>query len=160
MESIGVDLDGEFRRRFEAQTIPRSEWTHRAHVRMAYLYVSELPLAAAIDRLRAGIEALNRVNGVHDTPSNGYHETVTIAWATIVAERAGRQQSSAGFDEFADRHADLFGKDFLLQFYSHGRLFSAEARAAFVAPDRAPLPESDRPAELERRTARLPKPTT
>ena len=132
--------DREFLAAFEAASIPRAQWTHRAHVRTAYLYVRDWPLSEAIVKIRSGIKALNTANGVQDTPTNGYHETVTIAWATVVADRIQRQPTTGMFDEFAEANADLFGQEFLSQYYSRERLFSAEARATFVAPDRARLP--------------------
>jgi hypothetical protein len=131
--------DPEFLTAFEAASIPRDQWTHRAHVRTAYLYTRAWPLDAAIAKLRAGIKALNRSNGVQDTPTSGYHETVTVAWATIVADRVGGAEMPT-FEAFAAANADLFGGDFLLQFYSYERLFSIEARRTFTGPDRAPLP--------------------
>jgi hypothetical protein len=47
----------ELHRRFENLTLPGEEWTHRAHVKVAYLYLSRHPFPAALDRLRSGIKA-------------------------------------------------------------------------------------------------------
>lgn len=124
--------------RFEDAAIPRSEWTHRAHVRMAYLYLRAHPFDEALARIRAGIQKLNAANGVHD----GYHETVTVAFATLIADAMARTQSPSltTSDGFCDAHDDLFAKDLLLRHYSRERINSDEARAMFVAPDNCPLP--------------------
>ncbi len=45
--------------RFESATLPKPEWTHGAHVAVAVWYVSRYGEAAAIDRVRSGILALN-----------------------------------------------------------------------------------------------------
>ena len=77
--------DREFLERFEAAAIPSEHWMHRDHIRMAFLYLRDRPFDAALHAIRVGIRALNRANDVPETPTNGYHETVTVAWARVVA---------------------------------------------------------------------------
>src|SRR5579872_4882665 len=77
--------DDEFLRQFEACTLPYRHWTHRAHLRVGYLYVTRLGLAGAIPKVTAGIRAYNRSQGIVDTPTSGYHETMTVAWLHLVA---------------------------------------------------------------------------
>jgi hypothetical protein len=45
-------------------------------------------------------------------------------------------------DAFLDQQSQLLSKRALLLFYSRDRLMSAEAKARFVEPDLAPLPNS------------------
>lgn len=123
---------------FESCTLPRSEWTHRAHLRMAYLYLRDTPdpqllLAAVRQRIRNFNEA-NRNR-------TGYHETITAAFLRIVADRM-RRKACPTFSEFEAFHPDLFapGGAVLLRYYARETLFSPEARATFVPPDREPLP--------------------
>jgi hypothetical protein len=134
--------DHEFLAEFESASISREQWTHRAHVRTAYLYVRRLPFQEALDRLRGGIKALNHANGVADTPTAGYHETLTVAWARVIAAALPSPDPAQDFDSFAQRHPDLLRKDLLQQYYSMERMFAAEARASFVEPDLTPLPQS------------------
>jgi predicted N-acetyltransferase YhbS len=134
--------DREFMAEFELAAIPRERWTHRAHVRTAFLYLRALPFQQALARLRSGIKALNHANSVADTPTGGYHETLTVAWARVVAAALASADPAQDFDSFAQQHADLLRKDLLRQYYSIERVFSPEARAAFVEPDLAPLPQS------------------
>ena len=70
--------------RFEAQAIPREEWTHRAHVKVAYLYATSYPFDEAIVKLREGIKALNAVLEVPEGPLMGYNETTTHALLHLV----------------------------------------------------------------------------
>ena len=58
--------DSEFLERFEAAAIPKEEWRHRDHIRMAFLYLRDAPLDEAIASIRKGIRALNRANGVEE----------------------------------------------------------------------------------------------
>ncbi len=137
--------DDEFLAAFEACALARTEWTHAAHVRMAWLYATRaadpLPLA------RAGIRKLNasfaRPEGAPPDPRglDGYHETITTAFVRVIAARVRAGES---FAAFAARNPDLFDRTFpaLLAHYSPARLYSAEAKAAFVEPDRAELPRA------------------
>ena len=67
--------DADFLAAFEACTIPRADWTHEAHVRMAWLYLTRLPFADALHRVRAGIRRYNDSLG-----GTGYHDS----WAAFV----------------------------------------------------------------------------
>ena len=75
--------DDEFLRAFQECTFTRSEWTHEAHVRMAWLYLTRLPFVEALDRVRCGIRKLNAKIGTPD----GYHETITVAFVRVIANR-------------------------------------------------------------------------
>ena len=65
--------DAESLSAFEAAAIPRPEWTHEAHVRMAWLYLVRHPQEEALEKVRGGIQRLNAVIGSPDTT------TLTIA---------------------------------------------------------------------------------
>src|SRR5262245_44330518 len=131
--------DRSFLAAFEAAAIPPERWTHRDHVRVGFLYLRELPFDEALIRLRSGIRALNRANGVQDSPTSGYHETLTVAWARVIAAAVahGPAQDFAGF---AQRHPELLKKELLRSYYSRERMRTPEAKATFVEPDIAPLP--------------------
>jgi len=125
--------DDEFLTAFEDTTLPREEWTHLAHVRMAFLYLTRSPTAAdALDEIRRRIQAYNLSKG----NPRGYHETITVAFARLVDD-ALRRESILDFEGLRAARPDLFASDVLLRFYSRERLYSAEARAVFVEPDGA-----------------------
>ena len=133
--------DREFLARFEAAAIPSAEWMHRDHVRMAFLYLADRPFDTALEAIRTGIQQLNRANCVPEGPKTGYHETVTVAWARIVAatiEAHGSLSSSSA--AFLDENPHLLAKTLLRLYYTRDRILSAEAKAVFVTPDLAPLP--------------------
>ena len=76
--------DDDFLQQFEARTLPFDQWHHRAHVRLAYLYAVRFGPAVAAQKLRDGIRAYNAVNHVPDSPTSGYHETMTLAWLHLI----------------------------------------------------------------------------
>jgi hypothetical protein len=134
--------DHEFLAAFEAAAIPGGRWMHRDHVRIAFLYLRDLPFTEAVDRLRAGISALNVANGGQNTETSGYHETVTVAWARVIAAAIPRGAADGDFDAFAAANPQLFDKTHLLAHYTKERMLSVEARSSFIEPDVAPLPDS------------------
>jgi hypothetical protein len=132
--------DREFLAAFEAANIPSDRWTHRDHVRMAYLYVRDRPFDVALGCIRAGIQALNRANGVAETETSGYHETATVAWARVVASCISHHGAEGDFQSFAAANPHLCAKTLLRLYYTRDRILTAEARARFAEPDLAPLP--------------------
>jgi hypothetical protein len=144
--------DHEFLTAFEACKLRRKDWTHEAHVRVAWLYLTRLPFPAARDLVRTGIPKLNAefrrrdLLGCASRPTNparkptGYHATITVAFATLIASRLRPGQDFAAFRE---HNPDLFDRTLaaLLRHYSPQRLFSAEAAREFLGPDLQPLPQ-------------------
>ncbi|OWK35539.1 hypothetical protein [Fimbriiglobus ruber] len=134
--------DDDFLAAFVSCMLPRADWTHAAHVRMAWLYLTRLPFDQALDRARTGIQRYNASLG----NAAGYHDTVTVAFVRVIAARmsAGAETFSA----FRDRNPDLFDRTgaVLQTHYSQSLLDSEEARRQFVPPDREPLPAEPRGA--------------
>ena len=126
---------------FRNATLPHAEWTHRSHLRVAFLYLARWRLDEAHLRIRIGIVRLNARHGLEDTPERGYHETLTRAWLTLVAH-AMTSGAFATSDAFLSAHAELLDGRRTLRFYSQARLMSVRARSIFVEPDIAPLPGS------------------
>ena len=131
--------DEELWHAFGAQALPAAAWTHRAHLRVAWLFLKRHPLDDAHVLMRVGIIRLNAFHGLVETPSRGYHDTLTRLWLTLVATqmRATDAQSSAAF---VDACAGALGKDAALRHYSRDLVMSVRARASFVEPDLLPLP--------------------
>ncbi len=74
------ELD-EFISQFLAGTLPKSAWTHAAHVAVTAAWTRENP-ATALDRLRAAIPRYNEATGGQNTEDSGYHETLTCFGAS------------------------------------------------------------------------------
>lgn len=140
-ETQGTQEDQEFLRRFEASAIPNEEWTHEAHLRMAFLQLRDAPFDRALERIRHGIHRLNRANGVENTATSGYHETLTVAWARLVAARIRSGDASRDFAAFMAVYRRVLRQAVIFDYYSRARLFGdPRARLEFVAPDRRGLP--------------------
>jgi hypothetical protein len=128
--------DDDFLAAFEAHTIPKAEWTHAAHVRMAWLYLTRLPIAAALDRIRDGIRRYYAAVG-----SDGYHETITVAFTLLIHARLAITDNDDNFADFCASNPDLLTPRGLLELhYDPATLASPEAKLRFVEPDREPLP--------------------
>lgn len=132
---------GELVVRFRSGAVPRAEWTHEAHVRVGAAIVHELGAVAGLVELRARIRHLNEQNGVGNTPTGGYHETITAAYAALFGEFwASLAPSASRADGVAVLLASpLADRAFLHRFYSRELLFSEVARTDFVPPDLAAL---------------------
>jgi hypothetical protein len=124
--------DGEFIQAFEATTLPVSQFDHAAHVRVGWWYLRECPLGEAIDRFRSSLRAFADAAGA----TGKYHETVTVAWMLLIAERVAASPE-LDWTAFSERHPELFAKPSLLtRYYSSATLDSDRARLTFVMPDR------------------------
>jgi hypothetical protein len=128
-------------RRFNACNVPRPEWTHAAHLAVGLWHVSRYGRRDALVRLRAGITRLNESNGVVNSPTSGYHETVTRAYVDLLADFAARHAQMTPAERVTALLADpLSHRNALLRFYSRARLEGSAARLDWVEPDLAPLP--------------------
>ncbi len=136
--------DDTFLAQFEACTLSVEQWTHRAHVKVAWLYLRAHSLEDAIDRIRAGIKAYNTANDVPDGPGMGYNETVTHAFMHIVhatMQAYGELFPVKTADEFCDTHPHLLHRSLIRIFYSpDGRPDLAAEKTRFIEPDMCDLP--------------------
>ena len=126
--------------RFEAQGIPLAEWTHRAHLKVAFLYLMRFSFEDAATRMEDGIRRLNAANQVPEAVDQGFHVTMTRAWMRIIDTTARVYGPYDDADAFVDDHPQLHERLLLRLFYSRPRICSADAKARFVEPDLAPLP--------------------
>lgn len=127
--------------RFAARAIPAAEWTHVAHLVVGAWHVHRYGPNGALDRLRDGIRRLNESHGNQNTPTSGYHETITRAYVELLAAFLAACPADEPLADRVARLVDspLAAKDVLLTFYSRDRLMSMEARAGWREPDLAPL---------------------
>ena len=97
--------------------------------------------AEALTRVRDGIRRLNVSIGGANTESSGYHETVTAAYITLLAEFLEACPPGLPLAECLARlwTTPLAERDMLFTFYSREHLCSTGARARWVNPDLAPL---------------------
>ncbi|MBM3758740.1 MAG: hypothetical protein FJW36_00675 [Acidobacteria bacterium] len=114
----------DFIKRFEAGTLTKEEWTHEAHLRMAYWYVWSYPPIEAGVRIRVGIRHLNECMGGANTEDAGFHETLTEFWIREV-----RAMGPERMDEVLALPAGLWKRD-----YGWNVAKDRRARREYVAP--------------------------
>lgn len=126
---------------FESCHIPLAAWNHLAHLNVAYLLLRAGPtLELATERMCRGVQRFNAANGIEQTPTGGYHHTLTVAWMRIVDTTMVVYGPAEGPEAFLAQHTHLHSKVLLRLFYSRPRIMSPEARHEWVEPDLAPLP--------------------
>jgi hypothetical protein len=108
---------------------------HRQHLELTWsCLVDHNPDEALV---QIGV-AIRKVAAAHGAPDK-YHQTITSTWVRCVAVHRERWPAQS-FDEFIERNPDLLDPKLLEHFFSPETLFSAQARATAVDPDRRPLP--------------------
>jgi hypothetical protein len=136
--------DDDFLQAFEELTLPFEQWTHRAHVKVAFTYLRRHPFDEALRRMRDGVKAYNARHGVPEGPTSGYNETTTHAFLHLIAATLhayGTTHPTPDADAFCDTHPQLMTRHALRLFYSPERRMHPLAKTQFVEPDLAPLPK-------------------
>jgi hypothetical protein len=124
-----------------ARSLPKPAWTHAAHFAAALWLLRCRPDLPAAVHMPGFIRAYNEATGVANTETGGYHATITLASIGAAAAHVARHPSMPLHALVNGLLAGPCGdKDWLLAYWTRDTLFSAPARAAWLAPDRAPLP--------------------
>lgn len=137
MKFNATNDDLEFKNRMESCEFPASDFNHRAHLRLAYIYLTEHNTDKSSELMRDTLNRFLLHNGVN--PSK-YHATITKAWILAVHHFMNKTGGSSSADELIDRNPEMLDTKIMMTHYSAELLFSHEARAAFVQPDLDPIP--------------------
>ncbi len=130
--------DIEFRDAFEIGNVPASEFHHRDHLRLAYVYLCENETSVAFNLVKGAILRFLKLNGV---PAEKYHETITLAWIQAVRHFMERCHTAESFDELIANDVRLLDTEIMLTHYKRETLYSDTARYKFVSPDLQPIPQ-------------------
>jgi hypothetical protein len=109
---------------------------HRAHVELAFVAARRHGEEDGAAAMCGWIQQIAAAHGRADR----YHETMTVAWARVVAHHVAADPEIRDFGAFAARYPALLDKNLLSAHYSTAALGSAEARAGWVPPDVLPFP--------------------
>ena len=122
--------------RFLAHTLPKSEWTHEAHLSTCAWLILEQPDIAPERDQPDLIRGYNEsVGGVNDA-TQGYHETITQLFIRAVRAHVATTEGLVLHVRVnALLQASQGRRDWPLRFYSKERLFSREARLGWMEPD-------------------------
>ena len=127
--------------KFLDRSLPKPEWTHAAHFAVTLWLLRHRPALDLDENLPGLIRAFNEATGTANTDTGGYHETITRA--SLAAVRAHLAQSPApSLAGILDAllASPLGDSNWLLDYWSRGRLFSVTARHGWVSPDLKSLP--------------------
>ena len=132
--------DRDFLEAFEACQIAPGDFTHRAHLRLAYCYLAEEDAERAVTRFR---EALGRFLHHNVIDPSKYSETLTKAWILAVHHFMHSCGGTGSAEAFLSKSSRLLDAKIMLVHYTKDVLFSAAARAQFVEPNLSPIPRHE-----------------
>jgi hypothetical protein len=128
---------------FEDGTLPRIEWTHQAHMTVAFCYLSKYSELEATNRIRDGIKKYNVAVGTENARTSGYHETITLFWVWAVRRFMSNSNSSTDPLDSINKLLSSHDKNFPLEYYSKELLMSWDARREWREPDLRKLDAND-----------------
>lgn len=104
----------------------------RAHVRAAWHCLRQAPFPEALVRFSRALRQFATQQG----QTSKYHETITVAYAALIADRL-HETPLLEWEAFAARHPDLLVRQpsMLTSYYTPDMLASQRARTTFVLPD-------------------------
>jgi len=128
-------------RGFESGALPRSQWDHKAHLTVACWYLVCHREPEATRRIREGIQRYNKAAGIVTTKENGYHETMTMFWISMVKSFLRDATLECSLVGLINALTNLYANKHLpFEHYSRDLLMSWEARLNWIEPDLKPLP--------------------
>jgi hypothetical protein len=118
------------------RTLPKPAWTHAAHFASALWLLARCPELDYFREMPNTIRAYNEATGVANTDTSGYHETITMASLRAVRALLVEDPARPLFITCNALLSSPLGKSsWLLAYWSRSRLFSVEARRAWLDPD-------------------------
>ncbi|MBC87065.1 MAG: hypothetical protein CL677_07775 [Bdellovibrionaceae bacterium] len=126
----------EFLEKLESMTLSPEMFDHKGHLWLGWLYIRDLELGDAANKLNSGIKKYAASLGATDK----FHYTLTTTFACAIKYRYKNNET---FEQFLESNDDLV-KDaisVIQTHYSPELLFSPEAKVKLVKPDREPFPK-------------------
>jgi len=122
-------------------SLPRADWTHEAHLAATLWLLCERPDIVPGRDLPRIIRAFNAAKGGVNDDAHGYHDTVTQLYVRGLSAFAAARPADEPLVETVNAAlaAPIGRRDWPLRHYSRERLFSVEARRAFVEPNLRPI---------------------
>lgn len=132
-----LNNDAAFLAALEDTSLPGAEFSHRNHLRAAWLYLEKHPLPEAAMYCALAIQKYATTLGA----PGKFHLTLTLAFMHIVASLRARHPA-ANWEAFLASCPELVenAQELIARYYSGDLLQSERARKTFVPPDREPLP--------------------
>ena len=117
--------------RFEDGSLPREEFKHAAHLRVAWTLLTTVPLPEALTRFSAALRRLAAGFGQAEL----YSETVTVFYMLVIHARR-RDAPALDLAAFSAANPDLFEpvRRFVGACYPPGALDDPANKASFLMP--------------------------
>jgi len=128
--------DQAFLHAFEKGTLSPWEFSHREHIRMAWLYLRAYDWDEGVSHIRSGIQQFAARLGA----TQKYHETMTVFWARVVQHMITEQPDIDTFDDFLKTFPPILDSHLIERHYSADLLRSPLARQQWVEPDLVMMP--------------------
>ncbi len=116
-------------RALEIGALNPANFPHREHLRLGFEMLGRYSFCEAAARFARGLKLLTAKAGKPEF----YHETKTVAFLAVLAERRARGGFS-DWEAFIARNGDLLDKNCLERWYSAEELQSPSARENFILP--------------------------
>lgn len=125
---------------FESCSTPKDDFTHLKHLTVAVFYLYDSNEREATDRMRAGLLRFLNHHGVGEAK---FHLTLTVFWIKILRTFVLQLPPKTSLLEMTNLSLEHFSNSrVVLDYYAEKRLFSAEARQGWIAPDLKPIHEN------------------
>lgn len=117
--------------------LPKSAWTHGAHVAVCAYFAFDRDEASTLGIMRPGIRSFNEAVGGVNSPTAGYHETITRLWIRAITRHLRDHRPKSRFEAAMTAVAHFVDPRALLdRHYSWDIVNDQRARAEWVEPDR------------------------
>ena len=125
-----AETDREELERFMRGEFEAAQFPHRAHVRMAFLMLQCYDFPESVLHYSRALRTMAARAG----KPQAFHQTVTIAFLSLIAERLEGAEWK-DFGAFTRDNPDLLDKGAVARWYRPERLASERARRTFVLPE-------------------------
>ncbi len=129
--------DRKFCQRLESLEWPPSDFNHRLHIRLAYIYLCDKTQDKALNVMR---DWTFRYLAHHEIDTSKYNETLTRAWMLAVRHFMVRTPNSTSSDDFIAQNPTILDSTIMMTHYSRDLLFSDDAKYNFIEPNLDPIP--------------------
>lgn len=128
--------DAAFQSAFEDLTLDPTHFSHRGHLRIAWLYLMQNDCETAVQKVCSGIKTYAESLGA----STKFNLTITDALVRIMADRI-EQMEEKDWPLFLEQNPDLIEDSLalLFKYFTEDVLLSEAARTSLVQPDIRPL---------------------
>jgi hypothetical protein len=97
-----------FLQAFETGALPFERWDHKAHIRMAWLYLTSYENPQALKKIKDGIMNYNSIH--KEKIKTGYCEKTTQTWIKIISEKI-KTKKEISFPSFIEQNNELIDKN-------------------------------------------------